>query len=117
MAYVERDSKNNIIALHRHRQSNLSEELPNNHPDVIDFLFSDLKPENAEQTLFSNDLYELRLSDLGMIRILEDLISILLDKSVIDISDLPAEALQRLQYRRAIRQRLDSINSVLQEKL
>ena len=51
--------------------------------------------------------------DISFIRVLEDLIEILQSKGVIRLTDFPPEALEKLNQRRRIRQRMrDSLDLI-----
>ncbi|WP_431023492.1 tryptophan synthase subunit beta like protein [Halomonas sp. H5] len=49
-------------------------------------------------------------SDLELVRVLEDLIQVLMDKGVISFTDLPDAARDKLLTRQSLRRRLNSIN-------
>jgi len=55
---------------------------------------------------------QLSQSDYDMIRILEDLLVVLIDKKIIKYTDLPAEALQKLSQRTVLREKLKLINPI-----
>lgn len=51
--------------------------------------------------------------DISFIRVLEDLIEILLANGVIRLTDLPSEALEKLNQRKRVRQRMrDSLDLI-----
>jgi len=49
---------------------------------------------------------DLARMDVDFIRVLEDLIDVLVNKGVINLTDLPPQALDKLSQRRRIRRRL-----------
>ena len=79
MLYVKRNSKNRIVAIYNSPQSDATEEVPIHSQELIAFLFAD---QNADDPFMQSEqsLQGLYLSDLGMIRIIEDLIDVLIDK-------------------------------------
>lgn len=52
----------------------------------------------------------LLLSDFTLIRVLEDLVSLLIDKQVIRLTDLPADAQAKLLRRKKVREQLTAIS-------
>ena len=60
---------------------------------------------------------ELNHLDDGFIRVLEDLIDALLSNGVLRLTDLPPQALEKLEQRKAARQRLrDSLSLINDEE-
>ena len=66
-----------------------------------------IAPDDAELQLFvgtvTSPVADLARSDQAMIRVVEDLISTLIDKSVIRFTDLPAAAQAKLMRRSSLR--------------
>ena len=89
MFFVKRDSGGRVEALFRNKPQNDAEELPANHPDIVDFLTGGGKETKAVWAE----------ADLGMARVLEDLIVIFLRREVVSFTDLPLEAQQKLVIR------------------
>lgn len=58
---------------------------------------------------------ELNSLDDGFIRVLEDLIDALLNNGVLKVTDLPPQALQKLEQRKAARQRFRDSNSLIND--
>ena len=52
--------------------------------------------------------------DADFIRVLEDLVEVLIDKGVINLTDLPPEAQQKLSERRVARRRLRDALDLIQ---
>lgn len=115
MPYVSRNKDNQIIAVYKEQQQNATEEMSSTNPEIIHFLFSEDDESNFDKKMLLMELSELRLSDLGLIRVVEDLIYVLLDKNIINLADLPEPAVRRLKSRQAMRLRLESIRRVLEE--
>ena len=93
MPFVERGQDGKIQALYRHAKIG-TEELPPGDIEVLAFMNT-----TAEKP-------ELTASDLTLVRVLEDLIEILLVKGVINLTDLPEAAIQKLKDRQRIREKL-----------
>lgn len=62
-----------------------------------------------------NDKRELSNLDDGFIRVLEDLIDVLINKGVLRLTDLPPQALQKLELRKAARQRLRETHTLIND--
>lgn len=117
MPFVSRDENKQIFAVFREQHVDATEELTATSPEVINFLFGDSVQNFSEEHSLLMDMQSLRLSDLGLIRVVEDLICVLMDKNVIDITDLPEPAMERLMTRQTMRNRLEMISRVLREDL
>ena len=50
----------------------------------------------------------LSLSDLGLIRTIEDIINLLIEKKIISFTELPVEAQKRIKDRQRFREKLSS---------
>lgn len=90
MRYVLRDAAGTIVSLHRDPVPG-AQPVSLDHPDVQAFLATD-----EGQRAFA-DL------DAGLVRVLEDLIDVLIERNVLRITDLPAEAQQKLFDRKHFR--------------
>lgn len=100
MPYVERDPQGKIRALTATAGAT-GEHLPIEHPEVVLFLNS------AEgQALGETSGVELMLSDLKMIRVIEDVIDLLIAKRVIIFSELPQPVQQKILQKRGKREKL-----------
>ena len=63
-----------------------------------------------------DDRADLARMDGEFIRVLEDLIDVLVNKGVINLTDLPPQALEKLSQRRRVRHRLrDSLDLIQDE--
>mgnify|MGYP000847615664 CR=1 FL=1 len=85
MPYVRRDAHGTLLSLHRTAEGDASEWLDDNDPQVLAFM----APADGFQRL-----------DADFIRVLEDLIDVLIDKHLINMTDLPAAARDKLAARR-----------------
>ncbi len=96
MPYVSRGPDGKVTALFESPRSEAEEELPVSHPDVAAFLSAaGGTVEVARQQLVQ--------SDLEMIRVIEDLIELLIQKGTILITDLPEGAQEKLMQRQKLR--------------
>lgn len=85
MPYVRRDAQGALLSLHRLAEDGAAEWLDDDDPQVLAFL----APPDGFQRL-----------DADFIRVLEDLIDVLIDKHVINMTDLPEAARDKLAARR-----------------
>ena len=54
--------------------------------------------------------------DIEFIRVLEDLINVLVEKGLLNLTDLPPEALEKLSRRKRVRGRLKNALNLLQDE-
>jgi hypothetical protein len=90
--FVRKDAEGQVVALSRNPVSSLEPgwcSLPGDAPEVLDFIEKLSGVDNA-----------LRGSDLSFVRVLEDVIDLLIDHSVIRFTDLPQPAQDKLLQRR-----------------
>lgn len=93
MAYVLKNKEGEIIAASPDTQVAADwVEVENTDTEYLDFLDNELKKHNT-----------FRESDIQLARVLEDLISILIDRSLISFTDFPSAAQKRLNERQSLR--------------
>ena len=92
MPYVRRDSSGNLIAISL-EDSDGYEYVSADLPELIEF-------EARLMPLRSR----LKESDKDLVRVLDDLINVLIDKNMIRFTDLPPAAQQKLIERRGLRE-------------
>jgi hypothetical protein len=100
MPYVERDPQGKVSAL-KATPGPTGEFLPAEHPEVLHFLGT---PEGHTPGDAFN--MEMLLSDLKLIRVIEDVVDLLIAKGVIIFSDLPAPVQQKILMKRGKREKL-----------
>jgi len=98
MPYVKRDEQGRITTLNL-EPGDSSEELPLGSPELLEFMHR----MGLEQST-------LQVSDMRLVRVLEDLIDLLIDRDVIRFTDLPLPAQEKLMERRSLRQTLGALN-------
>ncbi len=91
MPYVRRDADGKIIALLRDAAVDATEQLGSGHPDVAAFL-----AEGGNAAAFS-------ALDLDFVRVTEDLIYTLIEKGLLQFTDLPEDAQRKLRAREGFR--------------
>lgn len=98
MPYIKRDAQGRIAAIQMEPSAGL-EEVAASAPELIEFLRRmGLEHSSLEQ------------SDMRLVRVLEDLIDLLIDRDVIRFTDLPQPAQDKLLERRSMRQSLGALD-------
>ncbi|RPH52047.1 MAG: hypothetical protein EHM85_04410 [Desulfobacteraceae bacterium] len=95
MLYVERARDGKIIALHNSPRPNAGEQKSVMDEEILDFLHTAVSADSRKMLL--------ALSDMGIIRLLEDLIDLLIQKNVIIFTELPEQAQERITERKRLR--------------
>lgn len=98
MPYVRRNEQGEIISVSKEAISDDDQLLPNNDPELMSFLSQGLSEDNPLNYLIK--------SDLDLTRVLEDLIDLLVLKGVINFTDFPVSAQNKLLGRRKARAKL-----------
>ena len=93
MPHALRSPDGPIASLHREPVAG-AEHLPSDHPEVLAFL-----GQSGQEQHFAS-------LDAHLVRVLEDLIDALIERNVLRITDLPAEAQQKLFARKSFRDRV-----------
>ncbi len=102
MPYIQRNDHQQISALIDEASAD-SEFLSSSHPEVLDFLARcDVRLDGS-----MNDQQPSMLkADLGMIRVIEDVIDLLVARNVILFSDLPAAVQTKLLAQKGRREQM-----------
>jgi hypothetical protein len=98
MLYVERNDNGKIIGLHRTSGPKADEQKSIMDEEILEFLNKNVDTDPWVRLL--------SLSDIGIIRIVEDLIDLLISKNVILFTDLPEEAQSKIRERKEVRERI-----------
>ena len=101
MPYIQRNADGVIDSLHRSGDPG-GEFLPDSHPEVQAFVGGGLRPE-------FNQL------DADFVRVIEDVIDTLIERHVINITDLPDQAQAKLFARKSFRERVSKVSLQLFE--
>lgn len=109
MPYVSRDESGRITGVFDHAEVGVTDEVQADDPDLARFLEDQglSSPEDIRQLLSE--------SDLRMVRLVDDLIDLLIEKGVIKFTDLPAAAGEKYLQRQIARKRLQG-SVVVDEK-
>ena len=109
MVYVQRAADGQLLQVSHDPFAGMTESLALDDAELQRWLAQDAQRAQREQ------LEGLQLSDLEMIRVLEDLVGTLVEQGVIRFTDLPEAAQRKLQSRAQTRARLGSLSKLLEE--
>ena len=107
MPYVTRDPQGRVIAFHANSNSGAREELAPDDPDLLSFVGSHVRLAEIRN--------ELEASDLELIRVIEDLITVLIDNGIIKLADLPMAAQEKLTQRSKLRTQMSGLCDMVDE--
>jgi hypothetical protein len=107
MPYVSRDPEGRVVALHANRNGEAEEELAADDPDLLSFVGSHVRLADIRS--------ELEASDLQLIRVVEDLITVLIDNGILKLTDLPVAAQKKLAQRGKLRAQLGGLCDIAGE--
>lgn len=99
MLYIERNTDGAITAIHQAPSDKAKEQKSLMDEEVIEFL--------GKEGGLDSWIKLLSLSDVSIIRVLEDLIDLLVKKNVIMLTELPDEARDKLRERKRVRERME----------
>ena len=109
MLYIERNSDGTIAAIHHAPTPKATEQKALLDEEILSFLGKDSELDSWIQLL--------SLSDVSIIRVIEDLIDVLVKKNVIMLTDLPEEARDKLKERKRVRKKMETdpfiVNDIL----
>lgn len=111
MPYVQRDASGLISAIFKEPQQNARESLPDDHPDLAAF-FGGIVPQSSG----GQAARELSESDVSLIRVIEDIIDVLIDKNLLMFTDLPPAAREKIMQRKSTREQLSGAASLLDQE-
>ena len=103
MAYILRNAQGNIIAVSAENLDGDWQYIAEDSNEYMEYL---------ENSLAKNSKF--RESDIQLARVLEDLISMLIDRNLIRFTDFPAAAQKRLIDRQSMRKKTQ-LSSILED--
>ncbi len=106
MPYVTKDESGVIVAIHQ-EQGNKRQWEEANNPDVIAFIESMDMTEKVKQALTG--------SDNEMVRVIEDLIDLLMEKQIFVYTELPEAVQTKLNARKQLRHDMNSLGNLINE--
>ena len=107
MVYVQRDTQGRLLRAESSPFAGYSQVMAVEDPELHNWL--DAREEMRLR------LDNLGRSDIEMVRVLEDLVTVLVDRSVIRYTDLPEAARQKLDQRAIARAEIEGLSSLLDE--
>lgn len=108
MPYVIRDGDGQIVAVHAIQSEQAQERLAADDPGLREFIAATGDPASLQSVLLA--------SDLELVRVLEDLIAVLIDKRIIMLTDLPEAAQRKLARRYELRSQLNDLGGIVGEQ-
>lgn len=103
MPYVMRNAEGHIIAV-LSEEAEGSELVASNDPGLGKFLSQDSPEQRAQK--------ELMESDLGLIRVIEDLINVLIERGAIMFTDFPEPVQRKLLARSGLRKEFSYVDDL-----
>ena len=107
MAFVKRAADGKITAASLQATEDAGEELPLDDPELSQFLQQSLLEYAARRPWV--------VSDLGLARVMENLIDLLIEKNVFRFHDLPEAAQEKLIQRRGLRREFAYVETLFGE--
>ena len=113
MPYVRRDRSGRIVALSEIETPDTDELVATDSTEIRTFLDSVGVTAGQPRNITRQALLE---SDLTMVRVVEDLIDILVERNIIMLTDMPEAAQTKLMARRSLRGRLSGLVGLVDEQ-
>ena len=110
MPYVSRSHDGKITSIHQEETSTANEFLETDNPELTAFLVQMGQQQDGKEGEIHQELVA---SDFEMIRVLEDLITTLIDKRVLMMTDLPKAAQRKLSQRYSLRSKLTDLGGIV----
>lgn len=98
MLYVERNKQGRIVAVRTNAEKGATEQKSMVDEEIVEFL--------SQGKTASTWLQILSQSDVGIIRILEDVIDLLVEKNIIMFTELSEDAQVKIRERKMIRHKM-----------
>lgn len=106
MLYADRNEDGTITGISTYPTRSDDQPIPDD--ELTDFI--------AESTNNKTLLALIKVLDLGVIRVLEDLVDLLIKKNVILFSELPLDAQQKMAKRKVVRKQIQQDPPIIQEE-
>ncbi|MDD5366487.1 MAG: hypothetical protein PHR30_14215 [Gallionellaceae bacterium] len=104
MPYVQRDDAGKIVSISTQKTEPTPEWVAEGSLDLTDFILDMATSDDGSGIHAVRALGE---SDLALIRVVEDIVDLLIEKNLLLFTDLPVPAQEKLLARRSLR---DSLN-------
>jgi len=106
MPYINRNKSGSIIEIFDEASSDASEWVELSDPEVTSFVEKSLVSKEHAKEVLSN-------TDSDMVRVVEDLIDVLLDKQVFTFTELPEVVQNKLIARKKLRKDINSLENLI----
>jgi hypothetical protein len=107
MPYVSRNEQGIISEIHQTSLNGQEIWLENDDPELLIFLQQNPKTELAKHSL--------AITDLDMVRTIEDLVDLLMSKNIFIFTDLPLPVQEKLSLRKQLRKDMHSLDNLIGE--
>ncbi len=107
MPYVRRDNDGVIIEIHQSKKDDHAQWIEANDPGLLAFINGIETSEQAKQVLST--------TDNEMVRVVEDLIGLLMEKQIFVYTELPEAVQAKLNARSQLRKDLSTLQSPINE--
>ncbi|WP_268799491.1 tryptophan synthase subunit beta [Pseudomonas huanghezhanensis] len=107
MFYVQRDANGEITRVEAAAFAEASETLPADDHEIQAWYADEVVEKSLNQ---------LKMSDMEMIRVLDDLIQVLTAKGILNITDLPVAAQAKLMDRNQARESLGGLSDLINDE-
>jgi len=105
MPYVSRNSSGEILEIHNLPPTNNAQWLEMNDPEVVEFLHKIQTLDQAKQVL--------SFTDHEMIRVIEDLVDLLIEKQLFIFTELPDAVQEKLGVRKRMRKNMETLEDLV----
>lgn len=107
MPFITRNEEGIIVDIYYTRRSPNDEVMGLDSAELIEYMKKNNHFDEAKQVLSE--------SDHGLIRVIEDLVSLLVEKNLILSTDLPYEAREKLSSREKVRGQLSKLANLMDD--
>ncbi len=107
MPYVIKDENGVIVSIHQEQGSDSRQWEEASNPDVIAFIENMDTSQKVKQALTG--------SDNEMVRVIEDLIDLLMEKQIFVYTELPEAVQIKLSARKQLRHDMNSLGNLINE--
>lgn len=101
MPYIQRDKAGQISAVSAEQTQTIAEYIEMDSPELIEYLSQFGEPADVNSALTE--------SDQALIRVVDDLVNVLVEKNLMRFTDLPEAAQKKLLERKSLRESLTAL--------
>jgi len=107
MPYISRNEKGEIVELHSSPIEQNDQWLEANNPEILAFMKGMATKEKVQTELTS--------TDSEMVRVVEDLIDMLMERQIFIFTELPEPVQAKLNARKQLREDISSLEGLIKE--